>query len=56
MFEVEMSRLKVRGHSDPVSDQLVGDGLSGGNGERWAGFSEHGVDHLKETNGKISLV
>lgn len=37
---------QVRVHADPVSDELVGDGLAGGDTEGGAGPSEYGLNHL----------
>lgn len=47
--------LEIRGHADPVSDQLVGDGLSGRDGEGRRGSSEQGLNCLNKNKEKFDL-
>lgn len=47
--------LKVSVHPDPVSDQLVGDGLTGRDHQACAGSSVQGLDSLNKRHKVVKV-
>lgn len=47
--------LEISVYADPMSDQLVGDGLPWGDVKSWRCSSEQGVDHLNKQKSWISV-